>query len=58
MSLKNCRKAKRKLALASKYESLGKSNSANSKWKKRKFKARVTKYRRQAATLCPKKPAC
>jgi|694.fasta_scaffold01957_11 formylglycine-generating enzyme required for sulfatase activity len=45
------RKAQLKLALAKKYESLGKKYTNNSTWKKRKIKAKVTKYRRQAAML-------
>jgi len=48
-NMKACRKARLKSSLAEKYEKL--SQSSRSSWKKKKYRAKVAKYRRQAETL-------
>jgi len=57
MTKENCVKAELKKALARKYESLSRSNSANSAGKKRTYRGKIAKYLRQAETLCQSKSA-
>jgi len=57
MTKENCVKAELKKALARKYESLSRSPSAKSSGKKRKYRGKIARYLRQAATLCQAKPA-